>query len=113
MKTITKNFCLVGAIIIFSLVAVGCGVSNFSYEFLVVQMTIEASRRDEPFTVDDFPELNLLSVDEILNIPNQRRFLQLRIAEPSLTNIINAASLLNQRNDVYLADPARIGSPME
>ena len=78
---------------------------------LDVFMTEETSLREEPFTVKDFPELNLIYVrNSSLLVSGNNLLLWLTLAEPSFDNMIEATLLINQRTDVLYAFPV-IGYP--
>ena len=87
------------------LVGCGGGGPKFSYELVEVVMTVEASQRSEPFTVNDFPELNLAQVRDWSEYFTwiRKGELTLTLAEPSRQNVLQAVYLLNSRDDIYSA----------
>ena len=103
----TKMFMVCVAVMVVAVggFLVGCGGGGpwFSYDAVEVVMTIEASQRNEPFTVNDFPELNLERIFHRFPHGEKAAF-ALVLAEPSRQNVLQAVYLLNLRDDVYSAE---------
>ena len=88
---------------------------EFSYETIIVQLTVEASDAatlsGHVFTPADFPEVALSEVrlprgpDGPIPTPlGMRMFLFLTLENPGRDNVLNAVNALNGRSDVYRAD---------
>ena len=88
----------------------GCG-HRCCYEAIALEMTAEASRREGPFTVEDFTELNLISVTEFSPFVEERRFIFLILENGGRQNMSRALDALNARYDVYNARHSRCAPP--
>jgi hypothetical protein len=62
------------------------------------------------WTVDDFPELDLIAVEQIAELSGGI-ILLLHLANPGRENVLDAIELLNQRGDIIYAEPNHFGSP--
>ena len=101
---------------------------DFANDRVIIVLTKEATRQFLDYGPEDFPEveldevvdLTLFTVDwvekKIKGIPTDRemlvnveefkRILSLRLANPSKKNVLRAAALLEQREDVQSASPS-------
>ena len=102
------------SVILVLLVAVfamaGCGNRSnnneprypFSYSYVRVTLTDVASAREAEWTVDDFNELDFVSLVGIF-MTGERLNFSLRLAESGRDNVLHAVQLLNLRDEVYMA----------
>ena len=93
---------------------------NFDSSTIQIVLNDVSSASNKEYTINDFPEINCSSVVDVTktisdNIKNGntnliisssfKRVLNITITNPGKTNVLNAISVLEQRNDVYSVSP--------
>ncbi len=95
---------------------------NDDFDSSTIQIVLNdvASASDKEYTINDFTEIDCSSVVDItktitdnikngntnlIDSSNFKRVLNITITNPSKTNVLNAISILEQRNDVYSVSP--------
>lgn len=94
---------------------VGCGKKKYDFtdDVVLVTLTAEASAKANTdgymYTIEDFAELNLSSVNNMFTNPgNKIRMLSLQLAEPSHKRVLEYIVILEKRDDIERASPNRI-----
>ena len=101
------------AVVLF--VTVGCdGKYNFVDDIVLVTLTSEASTEAKElsrvFVVSDFPEVALVAVENSLTTDGLV-ILSLRLKYPSHRNVLSTIEILEQREDILLAQPNFVFRP--
>lgn len=93
---------------------------NFDSSTIQIVLNDVSSASNKEYTINDFPEINCSSVVDVtktisdnikngntnlINSSSFKRVLNITITNPGKTNVLNAISVLEQRNDVYSVSP--------
>ena len=93
---------------------------DFTDENVIVMLNRETSRKLADYTPEDFPEIECVRVYDLLSystakyreiaaaggvIPYYYQTLCITLAEPGKQNVLDAIKALEQRDDIYLAEP--------
>jgi len=109
-------FMLMGVLVMPVLLLSGCGGNGngkipdpggeFSYETVIVQMTVAVSDGRAFTPADFFPEVVLSEVSVLMTPapPTNRIMLLLTLESPGRDNVLRAVYALNNRSDVYSAN---------
>lgn len=102
--------------------------SDFEDDSVIVIITNEKSLEFHEYTVDDFPEINCISVEDLspyagrsteekrsylgldgskgrIDASKYKQILYIKLAEHSKENVLGVIEILEKRDDVYSAEP--------
>ena len=79
---------------------------DFADDSLIVMLTDAASNSAKDYTIKDFPEVKLVSIEEIGGPP---KMFKLTLKEPSKVNVLIAVKRLENRKDIKYAGPNYYG----
>lgn len=86
--------------------------SNFTDDMVLVVLNTNATKKCKAYTVDDFPEIDCLRVDNLslktkqdAIEENDRQSLHITLKNKSKQNVLDACNMLMKRDDVRMACP--------
>ena len=79
----------------------GCGRNNtdFAEDRISIVLTQAAKYSGKVYTIDDFPEIELLRIEPTSDAADNRQF-TLYLKNSSKQNVLNAIDLLSKRDDI-------------